>query len=53
MKDRSLNPLSSMATGCAVDAYGNLKDAADMEFFESETDMHPLSGPATGTSSAS
>ena len=29
-----------MATDCALDADGNLKNASDIEFFNSETDSH-------------
>ena len=32
--------LFSMATGCALDADGNLKSASDIEFFNSETKSH-------------
>jgi hypothetical protein len=35
-----------MATGCAVDESGNLKDAADIVFYGSETDTRPISNPA-------
>jgi hypothetical protein len=31
-----------MATGCALDTDGNLKNASDIEFFESKTDSHPI-----------
>lgn len=31
-----------MATGCALGAGGILKNASDIEFFESETDSHPI-----------
>jgi hypothetical protein len=36
-----------MATGCALDADGNLKNASDIEFFGSETDAHPISRRTT------
>ena len=36
-----------MVTGCALDADGNLKNASDIEFFESETDTHPIGSRAT------
>ena len=32
----------SMATDCALDADGNLENASDIEFFNSETDSHPI-----------
>ena len=31
-----------MATDCTLDADGNLKNASDIEFFNSETDSHPI-----------
>ena len=31
-----------MATGCALDADGNLKNTSDIEFFNSETDARPI-----------
>ena len=31
-----------MATGCALDVDKNLKNASDIEFFNSETDSHPI-----------
>ena len=31
-----------MATDCTLDADGNLKNASDIEFFNSETDSHPV-----------
>jgi len=34
-----------MMNGCALNAHGSLKNASDIEFFESETDTHPISGP--------
>jgi len=33
-----------MTDGCALDADKNLKSASDIEFFESETDLHPIGG---------
>ena len=35
-----------MAAPCALDADGNLKNASDIEFFESKTDSRPIGGPA-------
>jgi hypothetical protein len=31
-----------MATGCTLGADSNLKNASDIEFFNSETDSHPI-----------
>ena len=31
-----------MATDCALDTDGNLKNASDIKFFNSETDSHPI-----------
>ena len=31
-----------MVTGCALDTDGNLKSASDIEFFNSETETHPI-----------
>ena len=31
-----------MATDCTLDTDGNLKNASDIEFFNSETDSHPI-----------
>ncbi|KAF8064935.1 hypothetical protein FPV67DRAFT_1695479, partial [Lyophyllum atratum] len=31
--------------GCAFDEHGNLKNASDIDFYESETDTRPISGP--------
>jgi hypothetical protein len=36
-----------MSTGCALDEDGNLKNATDIEFFDSETDTRPISGRTT------
>ncbi len=41
-----------MATGCALDELGTLKNASDIEFFESETDTRPISGPPARVSSS-
>ena len=38
--------VTMMATGCAVDASGNLKDAAEIVFYESEMDAHAILSPA-------
>jgi hypothetical protein len=38
-----------MTDGCALDADKNLKNASDIEFFESETDLHPIGGHAKHT----
>ena len=36
-----------MATGCALDADGNLKNTSYIEFFDSETDSHPIGACTT------
>ncbi|KAF8813482.1 hypothetical protein BYT27DRAFT_7206837 [Phlegmacium glaucopus] len=34
-----------MATGCALDELGNLKNLSDIKFFNSKTNTSPISGP--------
>jgi len=41
----------SMATDCALDEQDNLKNASDIEFFDSKTNTRPISGPAACISS--
>ncbi|PPQ80848.1 hypothetical protein CVT25_001973 [Psilocybe cyanescens] len=41
-----------MATGCALDDFGNLKDASDIAFYDSETDNYPISGSAVPVASS-
>ena len=36
-----------MATGCALGAGGILKNASDIEFYESEADSHPIRSRTT------
>lgn len=42
----SFPSVTMMATGCAVDVSGNLKDASEIAFYESKTDTDAISGPA-------
>jgi hypothetical protein len=40
------------SSGCAINASGNHKEAADIEFYFSESDAVPLASAGSGTTGA-